>query len=119
MWHHHLPRLVLPGCTLENVSRINAVVLDKTGTLTEGSPSLTDVLALDARSEGEILRLVAPAEKNSEHPLAEAIVAGARERGIERGDPWRFEAVAGHGILATVNGHAVLVGNRRLMDESG
>jgi Cu2+-exporting ATPase len=111
--------LIKDAATLENVSRIESVVLDKTGTLTEGEPSLTDVFALDGRSEEELLRLVAPAEKNSEHPLAEAIVAGARDRGIEPGDAARFESVAGHGIRAEVDGHAVLVGNRKLMDESG
>jgi Cu2+-exporting ATPase len=109
--------LIKDAATLENVSRIDAVVLDKTGTLTEGSPSLTDVFAVGGRSEEELLRLVAPAEKNSEHPLAEAIVAGAREKGIEPGNAARFEAVAGHGIRAEVDGHAVLVGNRKLMDE--
>jgi Cu2+-exporting ATPase len=111
--------LIKDAATLENVSRINAIVLDKTGTLTEGEPSLTDVFALDSRSEDQLLRLVAPAEKNSEHPLAEAIVTGARERGIEPRDAARFEAVAGHGIQAEVDGHAVLVGNRKLMDDSG
>jgi P-type Cu2+ transporter len=111
--------LIKDAATLENVSRVDAVVLDKTGTLTEGKPSLTDVYALDARSEDDLLRLVAPAEKNSEHPLAEAIVAGAGERGIEPGDATRFDAVAGHGIRAEVDGHSVLVGNIKLMDESG
>jgi Cu2+-exporting ATPase len=111
--------LIKDAATLENVSRIDAVVLDKTGTLTEGEPSLTDVLALDGRSEEDLLRLVAPAEESSEHPLAEAIVAGARERGIETGNAARFDAIAGHGIKAEVNSHAVLVGNRKLMDESG
>jgi len=111
--------LIKDAATLENVSRINAIVLDKTGTLTEGEPSLTDVFALEGRSEDDLLRLVAPAEKHSEHPLAEAIVAGARERGIEVGDAARFEAIAGHGIRAEVDGRAVLVGNRKLMDESG
>src|SRR5215207_5171840 len=111
--------LIKDAATLENVSRIESVVLDKTGTLTEGEPSLTDVFVLDGRSEEELLRLVAPAEKNSEHPLAEAIVAGARDRGIEPGDAARFESIAGHGIRAEVDGHAVLVGNRKLMDESG
>jgi cation transport ATPase len=101
------------------LSRIDAIVLDKTGTLTEGEPSLTDVFALDGRSEDDLLRLVAPAEKSSEHPLAEAIVAGARERGIEPKDASRFEAVAGHGIRAEVDSHAVLMGNRKLMDDSG
>jgi Cu2+-exporting ATPase len=111
--------LIKDAATLENVSGVDAVVLDKTGTLTEGEPSLTDVYALDGRSEDDLLRLVAPAEKNSEHPLAEAIVAGAREREIELGDATRFEAVAGHGIRAEVDGHTVLVGNLKLMDEGG
>jgi Cu2+-exporting ATPase len=74
---------------------------------------------LDSRSEEDLLRLVAPAEKNSEHPLAEAIVAGVRQRGIEVGEAMRFEAIAGQGIRAEVDGHAVLVGNLKLMDESG
>ena len=111
--------LIKDAATLENVSRTDAVVLDKTGTLTEGEPSLTDIFALDGGSEDALLRLVAPAEKNSEHPLAEAIVAGARERGIDPGDAARFEAVAGHGIRAEVDGHTVLVGNLKMMDEAG
>jgi P-type Cu2+ transporter len=85
--------LIKDAATLENVSRIEAIVLDKTGTLTEGEPSLTDVYTLDGRSEDDLLRLVAPAEKNSEHPLAEAIVAGdvalldhrRRERRVPQG----------------------------------
>jgi Cu2+-exporting ATPase len=111
--------LIKDAATLENVSRMDTIVLDKTGTLTEGKPSLTDVATGDGTSEEDLLRLVAPAEKNSEHPLAEAIVAGARERGIDPGDAARFEAVAGHGVRAEVDGHAVVVGNRKLMDESG
>jgi P-type Cu2+ transporter len=111
--------LIKDAATLENVSRIDAVVLDKTGTLTEGKPALTDVFALDGRSEDDLLRLVSTAEKYSEHPLAEAIVAGARDRGIEVGDAAMFESVAGHGIRAEVDSHVVLVGNRKLMDESG
>jgi P-type Cu2+ transporter len=111
--------LIKDAATLENVSRIDAVVLDKTGTLTDGAPSLTDVFALGGRREDDLLRLVAPAEKHSEHPLAEAIVAGASERGIELSEAAGFEAVAGQGIKAEVEGHSVLVGNRKLMDESG
>src|SRR5829696_6729009 len=111
--------LIKDAATLENVSRINAIVLDKTGTLTEGKPALTDVVTTDGSSEEDLLRLVAPAERGSEHPLAEAIVAGARERGIEPDDAAQFEAIAGHGIRAEVDGHTVLVGNRKLMDESG
>src|SRR5215208_7128724 len=75
--------LIKDAATLENVSRVDAVVLDKTGTLTEGEPSLTDVFVPDGRGEDDLLRLVAPAEKNSEHPLAEAIAAGAHERGVD------------------------------------
>ena len=111
--------LIKDAATLENVSRIDTVVLDKTGTLTEGAPSLTDVVTVDGRSEGDLLRLVAPAERGSEHPLAEAVVAGARGRGIEPGEAARFEAIAGRGIRAEVEGHTVLIGNRKLMDESG
>jgi Cu2+-exporting ATPase len=111
--------LIKDAATLENVSRIDTVVLDKTGTLTEGKPALTDVVTVVGRSEEDLLRLVAPAERGSEHPLAEAIVTGARDRGIEPGDAEQFEAIAGHGIRAEVDGHTVLVGNRKLMDESG
>jgi len=110
--------LIKDAATLENVSRVQAVVLDKTGTLTEGEPSLTDAFALGSRSKDDLLCLVAPAEERSEHPLAEAIVAGARERGIEVGDASRFEAIAGHGIRAEVDGHVVLVGNLKLMDKN-
>src|SRR5918994_2033262 len=86
--------LIKDAATLENVSRIDTVVLDKTGTLTEGEPSLTDLLPAPGVDADDLLRLVAPAEKGSEHPLAEAIVAGARERGIGPGEAAQFEAVA-------------------------
>ena len=111
--------LIKDAATLENVSRIDTVVLDKTGTLTEGEPSLTDVVPEAGMSEDNLLRFVAPAEKNSEHPLAEAIVAGARQRGIEVEEATKFEAIAGHGIRAEVDGKTILVGNLKLMDESG
>jgi P-type Cu2+ transporter len=111
--------LIKDAATLENVSRVDTVVLDKTGTLTEGEPSLTDVSTIKGWSEDDLLRLVAPAEKNSEHPLAEAIGAGARGRGIEAGDAASFEAIAGRGVRAEVDGHVVLVGNLKLMDENG
>ena len=111
--------LIKDAATLENVSRTNTVVLDKTGTLTEGKPALTDVVTVDGRSEEDLLRLVAPAEQGSEHPLAEAIVVGARERGIALGNAEQFEAIAGHGIRAEVDGHSVLAGNRKLMEDDG
>ncbi|MBA3944537.1 MAG: copper-translocating P-type ATPase [Herpetosiphonaceae bacterium] len=107
--------LIKDAATLENISRITAIVLDKTGTLTEGKPALTDVVAGGAVDQVELLRLVASAERGSEHPLAEAIVAGAQERGIPLAEATTFDSVAGHGILATVDGRSMLVGNRALM----
>jgi Cu+-exporting ATPase len=105
------------GDAVEATSRLQFVVFDKTGTLTRGEPSLTDVVAL-AGDEGEVLRLAAIAEKNSEHPLGEAIVRGARGRELALTDPARFNAIPGHGIEAVVDGRTVLLGNRRLMARS-
>ena len=110
--------LIKDAATLEGVSRTQAIVLDKTGTLTEGKPSLTDVVATHNPGEQDLLRLVASAERGSEHPLAEAIVAGARNRGIDLVDATEFEAVTGRGIRAVVDGRALLVGNARLMAEN-
>ena len=116
--------LIKDAATLENVSGVTAVVLDKTGTLTEGKPALTDVVVAGGTvdkegglDEATFLRLVGSAERGSEHPLAEAIVNGARERDIALTDATRFEAIAGHGIEATVDGRQVLVGNRKLMND--
>jgi Cu2+-exporting ATPase len=109
--------LIKDAATLENVSGVTAVVLDKTGTLTEGKPTLTDVRVNGTVDEAELLRLVGSAERGSEHPLAEAIVAGAGERGVTLTDATGFEAIAGHGIEATVDGRVVLAGNRKLMDD--
>ncbi len=111
--------LIKDAATLENISRITAIVLDKTGTLTEGRPALTDVVAADGVSEAELLRLAASAERGSEHPLAAAIVAGARDRGLALADATQFAAIAGHGIRATVDGRAVLAGNAKLMTDEG
>lgn len=111
--------LIKDAATLENVSRITAVVLDKTGTLTEGKPSLTDVVVDGDVEEATLLRLVASAERGSEHPLAEAIVNGARERGIELAEASSFASIAGHGIQATVDDRRVLIGNRKLMMDQG
>ena len=104
---------------IENVSGITAIVLDKTGTLTEGKPALTDVVTTGSTTEQELLRLVASAEQGSEHPLAEAIVVGARARGTNLVGATQFEAIAGHGIRATVDGRLVLVGNAKLMRDQG
>ncbi len=111
--------LIKDAATLENVSGINAIVLDKTGTLTEGKPALTDVVVKDGRDQLQFLRLVASAERSSEHPLAEAIVVGARHRGLELVDATQFEGIAGHGIRATVEGRTMLAGNRKLMRDQG
>jgi Cu+-exporting ATPase len=107
--------LIRNGEALETASRLTTVVLDKTGTITKGRPELTDVLALGGFDETELLRLAAVADRRSEHPLAAAIVEGARGRGIELGEPERFEAVPGHGVEATIEGRRVAVGNWKLM----
>ncbi len=101
---------------VEATSKVEVVVLDKTGTLTKGKPSVTDVVRLKGPPE-DVLRLAASAEKNSEHPLGESIVRGARERGIEVTDPEQFNSVPGHGVEARIDGCEVLLGNRRLMLE--
>jgi P-type Cu+ transporter len=108
--------LIRNGEALETASRLTTVVLDKTGTITKGRPELTDVLPLEGFSEELLLRLAAVADRRSEHPLAAAIVEGARARGIELGEPGQFDAVPGHGVEAVVGGRRVAVGNRKLME---
>ncbi|WP_338453403.1 heavy metal translocating P-type ATPase [Niallia oryzisoli] len=103
------------GEHLEMTHRINTVILDKTGTITNGKPVLTDVVT--DQDEAEFLSLVGSAEKQSEHPLAQAIVAGIKEKSIELADVSEFENIPGYGIKATVNGKEVLVGTRRLMKQ--
>jgi len=107
------------GEHLEKAHKVNVVVLDKTGTITRGQPDLTDVMTHEGFAEAELLRLAAAAEKRSEHPLADAIVRGAGERGVSLPDPVDFQAIPGHGITATVDGRAVAVGNLRLMASAG
>jgi Cu+-exporting ATPase len=107
--------LIRNGEALETASRLTTVVLDKTGTITRGRPELTDVLPLEGFAASDLLRLAAVADRRSEHPLAEAIVNGARERGVAFGEPEEFNAVPGQGVEATVDGRRVLVGNRKLM----
>jgi P-type Cu+ transporter len=111
--------LIRNGEALETASRLLVVVLDKTGTLTKGRPELTDVLPLEEFGGDELLRLAAVADRRSEHPLAEAIVRGARARGFELAEPERFQSVPGHGVEATVGGRRVSVGNGRLMERAG
>src|SRR5690606_33988169 len=104
---------------LELTHRVNAVVLDKTGTITKGEPEVTDVIAADGFSREDVLRWVASVERGSEHPLADAIVRKAEAEGIELLQPERFEAIPGYGVRAAVDGRTVRVGNVRLMAREG
>ena len=100
---------------LEQAARLDTVVLDKTGTLTRGEPEVVEIVTEGGLEETELLRLVGSAEQESEHPLAEAIVKAARGRGIELPRTEAFEAVPGHGALATVEGKHLVIGNARLL----
>jgi Cu+-exporting ATPase len=108
------------GEYLEIARKVNTVVFDKTGTLTEGKPSVTDVVDLSGGDigENELLRLAAIAESGSEHPLGQAVVRRAKERGLPVSNPDSFEAVSGHGLRATYADHTILIGNRKLMHEN-
>ncbi|WP_420812888.1 heavy metal translocating P-type ATPase [Peribacillus acanthi] len=103
------------GEHLEMTHRITTVILDKTGTVTNGTPVLTDVILAEGQQEEEFLSLVGSAEKQSEHPLAEAIAAGIKNKGIPFQGVEHFEAIPGFGIKAVVNGNELLVGTRKLM----
>jgi len=110
--------LIKGGESLERIHAVRAVLLDKTGTITKGKPELTDVIALVDKEADDMLRLVAEAEQGSEHPLAAAIVEGAKARGLMlNAAPEHFTAIAGRGLEATVEGHTLLVGTRRLLSE--
>ncbi|NVK97831.1 MAG: copper-translocating P-type ATPase [Ruegeria pomeroyi] len=104
---------------LERFEKVDTLIVDKTGTLTMGKPRLVAVLPEAGHDEGEVLRLAATLEKGSEHPLAEAIVAGAEERGVALGTATDFEAVTGKGVTGTVDGKAVALGNRKLVEDLG
>ncbi len=111
--------LIKGGASLETAHKIDTLALDKTGTITRGKPELTDVVRADDIDENELLRLAASAERGSEHPLGEAIVGAARERGLELSEATAFNAVAGQGIEATVDGRNLLLGNAKRMGERG
>jgi P-type Cu+ transporter len=111
--------LIRSAEALETAHKLNTIVLDKTGTITKGEPALTDVVPVGSTSEGELVRLVASAERSSEHPLGGAIVRGAEERGISPVEPSEFDSVTGQGIEARVDGHGVLVGTMQLLAERG
>lgn len=102
---------------LESFEKVDTLVVDKTGTLTEGKPSVTQIVALDPWSEDELLRLAAAVERASEHPLATAIVAKAEERGLELGAVSDFDSPTGKGASGKVDGHQMLLGNARFLAE--
>jgi Cu+-exporting ATPase len=110
--------LIKGGEQLETAHKVDTIVLDKTGTITEGRPSLTDVIPAEGVSEEEVLRLAAMAEVKSEHPLGEAIVRGAKERGMEVPEPEGFYAVPGHGVDATIEGKRVILGTRKFITDN-
>jgi Cu+-exporting ATPase len=104
---------------LERFAKVDTLIVDKTGTLTQGKPKPVAVLPEAGRDEAEVLRLAASLERGSEHPLAEAIVAGAEERGVGMTATGDFEAVTGMGVKGVVDGKAVALGNAKLMAELG
>lgn len=111
--------LIKGGESLETAHKLDTIVFDKTGTLTKGEPEVTDIVTLNSLSETAILRYAGSAEKGSEHPLGEAILRKAEEREINLIDPEDFKAVEGQGIEARVDGHSILLGNKKLMEERG
>ncbi|CAL8978513.1 Potassium-transporting ATPase ATP-binding subunit [Cellulomonas sp. T2.31MG-18] len=111
--------LIRSAEALETAHKLNTVVLDKTGTITKGTPALTDVLPVAGFDADEVLALVAAVERSSEHPLATAIVAGARDRGLVLQEAEGFDSVTGQGVRAYVGGREVLVGNVRLLSAAG
>ncbi|HKS27353.1 MAG TPA: heavy metal translocating P-type ATPase, partial [Pyrinomonadaceae bacterium] len=111
--------LIKSGESLEIAHKLQTIVLDKTGTITRGRPILTDVLPVAGVEENELLSLSASTERRSEHPLGHAIVRGAQERSLALKEVSGFNALAGHGVEATVEGRGLLLGNARLMSERG
>ena len=111
--------LIRSAEALETAHKLDTIVLDKTGTITRGQPALTDVLPEPNIKEDELLRLAASAERLSEHPLAAAVVAGARSREIVLSEPTGFESITGRGVRATVDGHPILIGNPALLRDAG
>jgi len=111
--------LIRGADALESAGSIRAVVFDKTGTLTRGRPALTDVLPAGGVQESRLLAVAASVEQRSEHPLAEAVVRGARERGVALTEPEDFSAVAGRGVVALLSGRAVVVGSAALLAGQG
>jgi Cu+-exporting ATPase len=110
--------LIRGGESLETAHKLTSIIMDKTGTLTKGSPELTDVVAADGFKEDEILLLAASAEKGSEHPLGEAIVGGAVGKGLKLKDATSFNAIPGQGIKTVIGKQTVILGTRKLMADN-
>ncbi len=111
--------LIKGGEYLEKAHKIQSIVLDKTGTITRGEPSVTDVIAIGDLSEDEVLRIAASVEKGSEHPLGEAMVRRATEKGLLISKVEEFEAISGHGVKSILKVGRVLIGNQKLMEANG
>jgi Cu+-exporting ATPase len=111
--------LIRNGQALQTASKITAMILDKTGTITEGTPKVTEVIPFEGAEEAEVLRLAATLEQGSEHPLAQAIVESALEREVKPGRVEGFNAIAGHGVEGQVDGQMLLFGNEKLMRDRG
>ena len=111
--------LIKGGLTLESLARVDTLVMDKTGTLTWGSPQVTEVIPLNGLARSSLLQSVAAVEARSEHPLARALVRAARTDGLTLPEVAQFTAVAGRGVFATLDGQLWTVGNRRLLDDQG
>ncbi len=109
--------LIRGGEALERAHKVNTVVLDKTGTITQGKPAVTDIVTAGSWTESAVLQAAASVERRSEHPLAEAVLNRAKSTGVSFEEPSEFEALPGHGVSARVNGYSVLLGNFRLMEQ--
>jgi P-type Cu+ transporter len=111
--------LIKSAEALETAHKLDVLILDKTGTLTKGKPELTDLVASEGFDETALLALAAAAEARSEHPLAQAIVTAAQDKGIAVAEVDEFESITGKGVAATVTGRRVLIGNERLLTDAG
>ena len=111
--------LIRSGDALQAAEKLDSIILDKTGTITKGEPSLTDVVVTPGNNEADVLRLTASLERGSEHPLGEAIVKGAEARKLQLAEAEAFAAIPGHGVSGRIDGHEVLFGNAKLMRDRG
>jgi len=111
--------LIKSGEALETAHKINTIVFDKTGTITQGKPEITDIITAGDITQDRLLEIAASGEKGSEHPLGEAIVRGAQNKNLELKRVYDFRAIPGRGIEAVIDGEDTIIGNRKLMDENG